>query len=211
MLPFFCVATVDKEQLSPICILLLALWLLAVSYHSYTCQDIFITVTWLLVTGKKCEICLDVVGVSIFLQFNGSRDQNSHFSASFLRLCFTFVCISQVVVSEANVSFAFPQLAYLLSQFQCFVCPVGFNSESNSFTVECEPSDIFVMQEYTLPTVLQNTLRWVRLCSCLSLGVIIITTLRDFRMKDICSTPPEMIRNVLQMLHYLVYFFNADN
>lgn len=132
-----------------------------------------------------------------------------HFFRS--RLCFTFVCISQVVVSEANVSFAFPQLAYLLSQFQCFVCPVGFNSESNSFTVECEPSDIFVMQEYTLPTVLQNTLTWVRLCSCLSLGVIIMTTLRDFRMKDLCSTPPEIIRNVLQMLHYLVYFFNADN
>lgn len=105
-----------------------------------------------------------------------------HFFLS--RLCFTFVCISQVVVSGANVSFAFPQLAYLLSQFQCFVCPVGFNSESNSFTVECEPSDIFVMQEYTLPTVLQNTLTWVRLCSCLSLGVIIMTTLRDFRMNS---------------------------
>uniref|UniRef100_A0AAX7THN7 Phosphatidate cytidylyltransferase n=1 Tax=Astatotilapia calliptera TaxID=8154 RepID=A0AAX7THN7_ASTCA len=59
----------------------------------------------------------------------------------------------------ATVVFGFI-LAYLLSQFQCFVCPVGFNSESNSFTVECEPSDIFVMQEYTLPTVLQNTLTW---------------------------------------------------
>ncbi|KAG7214322.1 hypothetical protein INR49_023139 [Caranx melampygus] len=51
-------------------------------------------------------------------------------------------------------------LSYLLSQFQYFVCPVGFNSETNGFTVECEPSDIFVMQEYTLPAVVQNTLRW---------------------------------------------------
>lgn len=51
-----------------------------------------------------------------------------------------------------------PQLAYLLSQFQYFVCPVGFSSETNRFTVECEPSDIFVMQEYTLPAVLQKTL-----------------------------------------------------
>lgn len=41
MLPFFCVATVDKEQLSPICILLLGLWLLAVSYHSYTCRTFY--------------------------------------------------------------------------------------------------------------------------------------------------------------------------
>lgn len=56
-----------------------------------------------------------------------------------------------------------PQLAYLLSQFQYFVCPVGVNSETNGFTVECEPSDIFVMHEYTLPAVVQNTLRWVRL------------------------------------------------
>lgn len=58
--------------------------------------------------------------------------------------------------------FVCPQLAYLLSQFQYCVCPVGFNSETISFTVECEPPDIFVMQEYTLPAVLQNTLRWVR-------------------------------------------------
>lgn len=55
-----------------------------------------------------------------------------------------------------------PQLAYLLSQFQYFVCPVGFNSESNSFTIECEPSEIFVLQEYTLPAALRDTLRWVR-------------------------------------------------
>uniref|UniRef100_A0A8C2XR94 Phosphatidate cytidylyltransferase n=1 Tax=Cyclopterus lumpus TaxID=8103 RepID=A0A8C2XR94_CYCLU len=51
-------------------------------------------------------------------------------------------------------------LAHLLSQFQNFVCPVGFNSETNRFSVECEPSDIFVMQEYTLPVALQNTLAW---------------------------------------------------
>uniref|UniRef100_A0A8C5NFL5 Phosphatidate cytidylyltransferase n=1 Tax=Gouania willdenowi TaxID=441366 RepID=A0A8C5NFL5_GOUWI len=44
-------------------------------------------------------------------------------------------------------------LAYLLSQFQYFVCPVEFNSETNGFSVECEPSDIFVMQQYTLPSL----------------------------------------------------------
>uniref|UniRef100_A0A8C9XXN3 Phosphatidate cytidylyltransferase n=2 Tax=Sander lucioperca TaxID=283035 RepID=A0A8C9XXN3_SANLU len=59
----------------------------------------------------------------------------------------------------ATVVFGFI-LAYLLSQFQYFVCPVGVNSETNGFTVECEPSDIFVMHEYTLPAVVQNTLRW---------------------------------------------------
>lgn len=67
-----------------------------------------------------------------------------------------------VILSLFCFVFFRPQLAYLLSQFQYFVCPVGFNSETISFTVECEPSEIFVMQEYTLPAVLQNTLRWVR-------------------------------------------------
>lgn len=61
-----------------------------------------------------------------------------------------------------NPVFVCLQLAYLLSRFQYFVCPVGFNSETIGFTVECETPDIFVMQEYTLPAVLQNTLRWVR-------------------------------------------------
>lgn len=64
------------------------------------------------------------------------------------------------------------QLSYLLSQFQYCVCPVGFNSETNGFTVECEPSDIFVMQEYTLPAVVQNTLRWVRPPSSVFTGKI---------------------------------------
>lgn len=71
------------------------------------------------------------------------------------------VCFFYDIISVLFCFFR-PQLAYLLSQFQYFVCPVGFNSETISFTVECEPSEIFVMQEYTLPAVLQNTLRWVR-------------------------------------------------
>lgn len=54
------------------------------------------------------------------------------------------------------------QFAYLLAQYQYFVCPVEYNSETNRFAVECEPSDLFVMQEYTLPAVAQNVLRWVR-------------------------------------------------
>lgn len=70
--------------------------------------------------------------------------------------------VCRCLISVINPVFACPQLAYLLSQFQYFVCPVGFNSETISFTVECETPDIFVMQEYTLPAVLQNTLRWVR-------------------------------------------------
>lgn len=51
--------------------------------------------------------------------------------------------------------------AYLLSQYQYFVCPVEYSSESSHFTsLECEPSELFVMQEYTLPPMVQNVLRW---------------------------------------------------
>ncbi|XP_075961025.1 phosphatidate cytidylyltransferase 2 isoform X3 [Anarhichas minor] len=65
----------------------------------------------------------------------------------------------------ATVVFGFI-LAYLLSQFQYFVCPVGLNSETNGFTVECEPSDMFVMQEYKLPAVVQNIVTWKTVTMC---------------------------------------------
>ncbi|KAG7481372.1 hypothetical protein MATL_G00065960 [Megalops atlanticus] len=50
--------------------------------------------------------------------------------------------------------------AYLLAQHQYFVCPVEYDSETNRFAVECEPSELFLIHEYTLPAVLQKTLRW---------------------------------------------------
>ncbi|KAL2092409.1 hypothetical protein ACEWY4_012207 [Coilia grayii] len=51
--------------------------------------------------------------------------------------------------------------AYLLSQYQYFVCPVEYSNERGRFTsLECEPSELFVMQEYTLPAMVQNILRW---------------------------------------------------
>ncbi|XP_067262057.1 phosphatidate cytidylyltransferase 2 [Chanodichthys erythropterus] len=59
----------------------------------------------------------------------------------------------------ATVFFSF-FFAYLLSQYQYFVCPVEYNSETNRFAVECEPSHLFMMQEYTLPAVVQNAVRW---------------------------------------------------
>uniref|UniRef100_A0A8C2DGX3 Phosphatidate cytidylyltransferase n=3 Tax=Cyprinus carpio TaxID=7962 RepID=A0A8C2DGX3_CYPCA len=44
--------------------------------------------------------------------------------------------------------------------YQYFVCPVEYNSETNRFAVECEPSNLFMIQEYTLPAVVQNAVRW---------------------------------------------------
>ncbi|KAJ8286940.1 hypothetical protein GJAV_G00045140 [Gymnothorax javanicus] len=49
--------------------------------------------------------------------------------------------------------------AYLLAQHQYLVCPVEYNSETNRFVMECQPSELFELHEYTLPTVVQSVLR----------------------------------------------------
>ncbi|TFJ99748.1 dnaJ-like protein subfamily B member 1 [Platysternon megacephalum] len=54
-------------------------------------------------------------------------------------------------------------LSYLMSGYRCFTCPVEFNNDSNSFTVDCEPSELFQLQEYNIPLVIQSVIRWVGL------------------------------------------------
>ncbi|KAA0717331.1 Phosphatidate cytidylyltransferase 1 [Triplophysa tibetana] len=106
----------------------------------------------------------------------------------------------------ATVVFSF-LFAYLLSQYQYFVCPVEYNSETNRFTVECDPSNLFVMQEYTLPTAVQNVIRWktvnlypfqihsIALSSFASLigpfgGFFASGFKRAFKIKDFADTIP---------------------
>lgn len=50
--------------------------------------------------------------------------------------------------------------SYILSQFQYFVCPVEYNSESNSFSTSCEPPEIFKIHDYAVPSFLQSILGW---------------------------------------------------
>uniref|UniRef100_A0AC11EMJ7 CDP-diacylglycerol synthase 1 n=1 Tax=Ovis aries TaxID=9940 RepID=A0AC11EMJ7_SHEEP len=49
--------------------------------------------------------------------------------------------------------------AYLLSKYQYFVCPVEYRSDVNSFVTECEPSELFQLQSYSLPPFLKAVLR----------------------------------------------------
>lgn len=49
-------------------------------------------------------------------------------------------------------------VAYLLAQYQYFVCPVEYNSETNRFVTECEPSELFRLQKYAIPPLLQVVL-----------------------------------------------------
>lgn len=54
-----------------------------------------------------------------------------------------------------------PQLSYVMSGYRCFVCPVEYNNDTNSFTVDCEPSDLFRLHEYSIPEVIQSATGWV--------------------------------------------------
>lgn len=48
-----------------------------------------------------------------------------------------------------------------MSGYRCFVCPVEYNNDTNSFTVDCEPSDLFRLHEYNIPEVIQSVIGWV--------------------------------------------------
>lgn len=54
------------------------------------------------------------------------------------------------------------ELSYVMSGYRCFTCPVEFNNDTNSFTVDCEPSELFQLQEYNVPVGLHSVLGWVR-------------------------------------------------
>lgn len=54
------------------------------------------------------------------------------------------------------------QLSYVMAGYRYFVCPVEFNNDSNSFQVDCEPSELFQLQDYVLPGVLASATGWVR-------------------------------------------------
>ncbi|XP_030046452.1 phosphatidate cytidylyltransferase 1 isoform X4 [Microcaecilia unicolor] len=51
-------------------------------------------------------------------------------------------------------------ISYILSQYEYFVCPVDYNSETNRFSANCEPSQMFQLQKYPIPSVLQTVLAW---------------------------------------------------
>ena len=60
------------------------------------------------------------------------------------------------------------QLSYVMAGYSFFVCPVEFNSDRNSFEVDCEPSDLFQLQDYALPAALESLTGWVSLICSLS-------------------------------------------
>uniref|UniRef100_A0AAV2MPV2 Phosphatidate cytidylyltransferase n=2 Tax=Knipowitschia caucasica TaxID=637954 RepID=A0AAV2MPV2_KNICA len=51
-------------------------------------------------------------------------------------------------------------LSYVMAGCRYFVCPVEFNNDLNSFQVDCEPSELFQLQDYALPALLSSLTGW---------------------------------------------------
>lgn len=47
------------------------------------------------------------------------------------------------------------QISYAMCQYHYFVCPIEYSESLGRMTMECEPSYLFKLQEYTLPQFLQ--------------------------------------------------------
>jgi len=48
-----------------------------------------------------------------------------------------------------------------MCQYQYFVCPIEYSEQLGSMTMECEPSPLFRLEEYTLPETLSGILKLV--------------------------------------------------
>jgi len=48
-----------------------------------------------------------------------------------------------------------------MAGYSYFVCPVEFNNDANRFQVDCEPSDLFQLQDYVVPAVVESFTGWV--------------------------------------------------
>lgn len=77
------------------------------------------------------------------------------FGKSFFNKIYTTVLLSWIEVLFHT------QLAYVMAGCRYFVCPVEFNNDLNSFQVDCEPSELFQLQDYALPSVLESITGWV--------------------------------------------------
>ncbi|XP_070314299.1 phosphatidate cytidylyltransferase 1 isoform X2 [Odocoileus virginianus] len=68
-------------------------------------------------------------------------------------------CMFVLSLVKKHYRLQFYMAAYVLSKYQYFVCPVEYRSDVNSFVTECEPSELFRLQSYSLPSFLKAVLR----------------------------------------------------
>lgn len=53
------------------------------------------------------------------------------------------------------------QLSYVMSQYPYFVCPIAYSEALGRMTMDCEPSQLFRLQEYNPPQFLLGFIKIV--------------------------------------------------
>ncbi|XP_056424744.1 phosphatidate cytidylyltransferase 1 isoform X2 [Hyla sarda] len=123
--------------------------LITVTQSHLIIQNLFEGIIWFLVP-VSIVICNDIMaylfgfffGRTPLIKLSPKKTWEGFIGGFFLTIIFGFI------------------FSYILAQFQYFVCPVEYNSETNSFSASCEPSELFRLHDYTVPPYLQSLLGW---------------------------------------------------
>ncbi|XP_066430454.1 phosphatidate cytidylyltransferase 1 [Eleutherodactylus coqui] len=123
--------------------------LITVTQSHLIIQNLFEGIIWFLVP-VSIVICNDIMaylfgfffGRTPLIKLSPKKTWEGFIGGFFLTIIFGFL------------------FSYILVQFQYFVCPAEYNSETNSFSTTCEPSELFRLQHYTVPPYLQSLLGW---------------------------------------------------
>uniref|UniRef100_A0A8C2LQQ2 Phosphatidate cytidylyltransferase n=1 Tax=Cricetulus griseus TaxID=10029 RepID=A0A8C2LQQ2_CRIGR len=122
--------------------------LITVTQSHLVIQNLFEGMIWFLVPISSV-ICNDITAY-LFGFFFG-RTPLIKVMRNFRRKPFPFRFLGTLMFAH--------EAAYVLSKYQYFVCPVEYRSDVNSFVTECEPSELFQLQSYSLPPFLKAVLR----------------------------------------------------
>ncbi|XP_075059361.1 phosphatidate cytidylyltransferase 1 [Mixophyes fleayi] len=123
--------------------------LITVTQSHLVIQNLFEGMIWFLVP-VSIVICNDIMaylfgfffGRTPLIKLSPKKTWEGFIGGFFLTIIFGFL------------------FSYVFVQFQYFVCPVEYNSETNSFSTGCTPSEIFRLHDYTVPPFLQSLLGW---------------------------------------------------
>ncbi|XP_053559373.1 phosphatidate cytidylyltransferase 1 [Bombina bombina] len=123
--------------------------LITVTQSHLVIQNLFEGLIWFLVP-VSIVICNDIMaylcgfffGRTPLIKLSPKKTWEGFIGGFFLTVIFGFL------------------FSYVFCQFQYCVCPIAYSSETNSFSAECHPSEIFRLQEYSIPPFLQTLLGW---------------------------------------------------
>ncbi|XP_073493213.1 phosphatidate cytidylyltransferase 1 [Phyllobates terribilis] len=123
--------------------------LITVTQSHLIIQNLFEGIIWFLVP-VSIVICNDIMaylfgfffGRTPLIKLSPKKTWEGFIGGFFLTIIFGFM------------------FSYILAQFEYFVCPADYNSETNSFSTSCEPSELFRLHDYTVPSYLQALLGW---------------------------------------------------